>query len=72
MRTLIFLKENVDREQVKKLCMSIEQKDKTFLWKIENDYLILESPTKDVAVRRGLLFVKKYLREFDLGFEVLN
>lgn len=69
-KTEIFLKKNVDLEQVKKLCEAIAEKDKTFTWKIENSYLIIFSPSKDVAMRRGLLFCKKYLKEFDLGFNV--
>jgi hypothetical protein len=69
-RTLIFLKENVDREQVKKLCESIAGKDSSFVWRISDNYLIIESLDKNKAVKRGLLFVKKYLKEYNLGFEV--
>jgi hypothetical protein len=69
-KTEIFLKKNVDLSQVKLLCDAIAKKDSSFVWKIEEPYLIIESPTKDIAVKRGLLICKKYLKEFDLGFEI--
>jgi hypothetical protein len=69
-KTEIFLKANVDKEKVKLLCEAIAKKDPTFKYEIAENYLILFSPDKDIANKRGLLFCKKYLKEFDLGFNV--
>jgi hypothetical protein len=68
--TKIFLKAEVDRDEVSNMCLAIAKKDKTFSWRIEGDYLTIYSPNKDVAFKRGLLFVKKYLVKYDLGFNV--
>jgi hypothetical protein len=67
--TRIFLK-NVDKEKLRQMCEKIEQRDNTFSWKIEGNYLFIFSESKEKAHSRGLLFVKKYLNKFDLGYDV--
>ena len=68
--TKINMKGNVNaRHKATKICRDIAEKDYTFEFKFDQRYLYIKSPSKDIAIRRGLLFVKKYLSGFDLGFE---
>jgi hypothetical protein len=69
--TQIFLKPEIDREKIKEKCEGIFNKDPTFIWKIEEDYLIVESPNYPQAKARGMKLVKQYFKELEnMGFEV--
>jgi hypothetical protein len=67
--TTIRLK-NADIKRVETICTDIANMDTTFKFKIEGKMLFIESEDRDTAYRRGVIFVKKYLREWKLGFEV--
>lgn len=67
--TTIYLKNTEIWTEARKICADIAKKDPNFTYKIEKLWLKIFSSTKDLAMRRGLLFVKKYLSG-DLGFEV--
>lgn len=52
--------------EVIQFCDSISEKDETFSYLIEfkiyGTFLIIFSPNKNIAHKRGLLFCKKYLK----------
>jgi len=54
----------------KKICSDIAKKDSTFVFEIKDNILSIFSDNKDIAYKRGILFVKKYLKDYNLGFEV--
>jgi hypothetical protein len=66
--TIINLKNS--EEKAKKICSDIAQKDNTFSFEIKNGVLSIFSDDRDKAYKRGILFVKKYLKEYKLGFDV--
>lgn len=68
-KTIINLK-GCDREKVREMCRKIREKDDTFQFFFNGKYLVLISENKDKAYKRGIIFVKKYLKGYDLGFEV--
>jgi len=69
-KTEIYLKE-LDKEKVKQMCEKIKEKDSTFDFKIENNYLMMFSPDRNTSIKRGLLFAKKYFKDFgDFGFNI--
>ncbi|MEM2265512.1 MAG: hypothetical protein QW687_01585 [Candidatus Hadarchaeales archaeon] len=69
-----------ESKRVEEVCASIAKKDKSFVYRIgpmfekfrgKYPYLLLvESKTREQAVKRGLLLVRRYLPEFNLLFWV--
>jgi hypothetical protein len=64
-------------EQIEKICEDIKKRDKTFDYRIGRSLfpnwdwiLIILSDSKDKAHKRGLLFVKKYLSQYNLFYWV--
>ncbi|MEM2446298.1 MAG: hypothetical protein QW734_06540 [Candidatus Bathyarchaeia archaeon] len=68
--TRINLKKIGNVERASKICEDISKKDKTFKFKIEGKVLTIISEDKDKAYKRGMIFVKKYLKGMNVGFDV--
>jgi hypothetical protein len=48
------------REALLDYCRKAEARDPSFKMTVEEDRIVIESPTKDIAHRRGYLLYKRY------------
>lgn len=68
--TVINLKNTGNIEKANKICKDISKKDSSFKFDIVGKKLSIFSESRDKAYKRGMIFVKKYLKDMNLGFEV--
>ena len=71
-KTYIYTSSNEQLQQALKIAEEIKARDETFNYYQAGHTLVILSPDKDKAYRRGLLFTRRYLKDPKLKFTVVE
>jgi len=58
-----------NRDKIIEYCMKASLKDKTFIYWVEEDRITIESPTKNMAYKRGMLLHYRYNVFFEVYYK---